>query len=103
MFCPRCGTKLLLLAEGRFYPSEPDESLVKELVKKSEKWKKLWEETMKEARWGSKSIDVEFLVCVPCKRLLMSYGRRGFYFDILGTLTDEAVATMVADKLKGEK
>jgi hypothetical protein len=92
-----CGTKLICIAKGTFYP-EPDERLIKEQLEKSEKWKKAWQEKIKST--FSSHMDVEYLMCGTCKALFMGYGTRGYYMDYLGSLTDEAVALLVAGKLK---
>lgn len=96
MYCPECGSKLIILADGTF-EAVPDERLFKQLIEKSEQWKRAWEETLKR---DFKRLSVEFVICGKCMRLFMVYGERGYYFDILGRLTNDAVARLVADKLK---
>jgi uncharacterized protein with PIN domain len=73
MFCPECG------------------SLLEESPKVMQ--------SLQARTWPSKDLSVQFYACVKCKRLLMWYGGRGFYFDILGTLSDEFVAVLVAASL----
>jgi hypothetical protein len=98
-YCPKCGTKLICIATGIFSCRGGDDRLIKELLEKSEKWKRAWEERVRSSTFEPR-MDVEYLVCGNCKVLLMGYGHQGFYFDILGSLTDEAVALLVAGKLK---
>jgi hypothetical protein len=53
--------------------------------------------------WVSREgFDVVFYACCHCKYLLMGYGRGGWYFDILGELTDEFIAVLIASKLGRE-
>jgi len=86
MFCPECGLKLLLLAEGY---GDADKVT----------------ETTAAVRLVTYAIgeDLMYYVCGNCKRLLMGYGRRGFHFKILGSITDDALARLIADSLKGKE
>jgi hypothetical protein len=96
-YCPKCGTKIICIARGTFF-AESDERLITEQLQKSERWKKAWQEKTGHSPFGR--MDVEFLICGTCKALFMGYGTRGYYMDYLGNLTDEAVALLVAGKLK---
>ncbi len=73
MFCPECGLKLLYLAKG-YGKVEPTETENQKL---------------------------RYYVCGSCKRLLQKYGKSGYHFNILGTITDEALAVIIADSIKG--
>lgn len=96
MYCPACGSKLILLAVGSV--SKGDDTKFGELLDKHERFSKVMKE--RPHPFISSGIRVYFVVCVKCKRLMMNYGTNGHYFDILGTLTDEALALMVANSMK---
>ncbi len=76
MFCPSCSMKLLLLAMG-FGKVEPEETV---------------------------NQDLRYYVCRKCRKLLMKHehGKGGYHFKILGSITDESLALLIADGIKGE-
>jgi len=103
-YCPKCGSKLFLIARGSFSgSSEADDRKITEIAQLGERLSKALEESRKGKGWGKWLLDVDYVVCVPCECLYMVYGKRGYYFDILGSLTDYTMALLVAGGIKGEK
>jgi hypothetical protein len=85
------------IAEGSFTVGSCDERLFKELMERNERFRKLLDEIAKEF---SRTVNVYFEACVTCKRLYMTYAHRGWYLEIIGSLTDEATALLIAGKIK---
>jgi len=101
-YCPMCGSKLFIIARGTFSGSGVDDRKIREIAEQlGERFRKALEEARK--GYTTWRLDVSFVACAPCKRLFMSYGERGFYLDILGKLTNHAIALLVAEGIKGEK
>ena len=50
----------------------------------------------------SRGEEFNFYVCGSCKRLLLHHGKYDYNFKILGTITDESLAMIIVDSLKGE-
>lgn len=84
MFCPACGLKLLRLAEGH---GDADDLIRKrsddEVLLRGEEF--------------------TFYVCGKCKTLLLHHGKYDFNFKKLGVITDESLAMLITNTLKGER
>jgi len=93
VFCPECGKELLYVAKGSLFKNENDDRTITDLFSPRFKASKASED------WN-KSETVGFYACGSCKRLFLVYGTFGFYFDILGSLTDETIASWLATKIK---
>jgi len=92
-YCPICGTKLIILARGHFYEDTWDDvaSMVVSGV-----WSKRWKKYIESK--GRLGAELYFVVCVKCKFLYAVWGELNF--QVLGKLTDEALALMTVNSIK---
>lgn len=75
MYCPACGIEMFKVATG-----ESDENLWKEVLL-------------------HKRSSVYFYACPKCKRLYLQFFSDGYHFRILGELTSNFVALILASGL----
>lgn len=96
LFCPNCGTKMVVIAHRRAH-SENLQGKLGEII--SDKWKK--------AMSGQKDYglgkDIMFVACARCETLFLYYYDDGYHFDFAGRLTDEASAMILTCFIEAEE
>jgi len=96
--CPSCGTKLLKLGIASIF--EDEDSGKRIITDLHSPQFKAFKRTPAGVRMR-KTQGAYYYTCIKCKHILLKYGREmGFYFDVVGAITDDIVATLLAGLIK---
>jgi len=99
VYCPDCGAELIRLGiTSMFKKFDSDERIITDY--RTPQMKKFL--STENGKSWSREGTVYLMTCPKCEWIFVEYGMVGRYFDIIGKLDRDVVATILASKLSPE-